>query len=224
VSVLGPGREHLLLLPEGRLGFVQRDSGTHGFRQAPIMPLRGDFQRLARRLDSFREPARLGIGGGQRIEKHGIAPARQLHRPPGQCGRLGTVSHRRVGVGGQRVGGPVECQQMVGLDAQGLAPLDDGFRRPAAKVVQGAPQIVTGVGIPGSQRDGLFEMRNRLVRPALRNQGESEIVVDLGQAGVDRQRLFEMRDRLVESAPRRKDARQEVMRLSRFRIGRQGLV
>jgi len=129
-----------------------------------------------------------------------IAPARQLHRPLGQRGRLGTVSHRRVGVGGQHVGGAVECQQMVGLDGQGLAPLDDGFRRPAAKVIQGAPQIVMGVGIPGSQRDGLFEMRDRLIRPALRNQGESEIVVDLGQAGVDRQRLFEMRDRLVEPA------------------------
>ena len=51
--------------------------------------------------DGVGKAARLGIGGGQRVENCRFPPAGKLYRPLGQLDGLGAVADRRVGIGRQ---------------------------------------------------------------------------------------------------------------------------
>src|SRR5205823_11590101 len=67
--------------------------------------------------------------------------------------------------------------------------------------IQGVAEVDVGAGGPGVDADGLLEVVDGLLRPALLAESNSDVVVSPGELGVDAEGLLEVVDGLVQPAP-----------------------
>jgi hypothetical protein len=109
--------------------------------------LGGQLDRCLGGLDGFRESFRLGIGGGQGIQRLRVLAAGQFHRPLAQLDGLLRVSDRVDGAGGQGPGheGPRPGRLIRFLLVQEHLAEALGDRRRLGIELQQGPQLGNGL-------------------------------------------------------------------------------
>ncbi len=167
-SVLSRGGSRgrrLLRFPKGSARLIERKLGLERFYQCLRVLLRGQFQGLASRLHRRGESSRLGVGGGQRAEKRRLSAAGELYRPAGQLDRLRPVADRGFRTGRQQPRQIVHISDLVRLQADRLAPLDDRLGE-LSLPVQSVAEVVVSLGEVGLDFQRLLKMDNGFVKPS----------------------------------------------------------